>query len=84
MQALANNQQPNTPRSESTPERKSRLEALAALRASFDVQISDLSSKVLQIERALQSLPKSDLSEDLISLAIESSLISVKEVISSN
>ena len=84
MQALANNQQPNTPRSESTPERKSRLEALAALRASFDVQISDLSSKVLQIERALQSLPKSYLSEDLVSLAIESSLTSVKEVISSN
>ena len=51
LQALANNQQPSTPRSESTPERKSRLEAMAALRATFDVQISDLSGKVHQIER---------------------------------
>ena len=81
---MANNQQPSTPRSESTPERKSRLEAMASLRASIEAQISDLSTKLNELETHVSTLPEEYLTEDSVSMAINEALAPLSEMIASS
>lgn len=47
LQSVTNIEQP---RQESTPERKSRLEALASLKASIEVQISEANQKISEMD----------------------------------